>query len=162
MINVLPPNLYVGSIFDLNQTGGQGWAFVHATQTIHYRILGWDRKYNKPDKNHPNYILYEEGNRLSLNWVDGEAFLYSWSGPETFIKVLDFIDKQIGNRKVLVHCDQGESRGPTTGLLYLAKRSGTIPCESFLVAKREFTKIYPSYLPGGIGEYVAMNWGKIS
>lgn len=161
MINIPKTNLCISSIFDLAQTNDQDWAFVHATQTIHYKLLGWDRRFNKPDKNHPNYIFYEEDNRLSLNWVDGEAFLYKWSGPETFVKVLNFIDKWIKDKKVLIHCDQGQSRAPTIGLLYLAKRMKTIPDDSFISAKNEFIKLYPHYLPGGIGNYVNDKWKEI-
>lgn len=61
--------------------------------------MGWNREFNKPDKNHPNYIVWEKDNRLSLNWVDGQAFLYNWSGPQTFIRVLGFIDKWINGKK---------------------------------------------------------------
>ncbi len=68
---------------------------MHATQTIHYKILGWNRTTNKPNNNHPNYIYFEEGNRVSLNWVDGAAYLYNKSGEKTFIKILYFIDKWI-------------------------------------------------------------------
>jgi protein-tyrosine phosphatase len=103
----------------------------------------------------------EDKNHLSLNWVDGAAYLYNWSGPATFIKIMDFIDKWIPNRKVIVHCDQGYSRSPTVCMLYLAKRKNLIPCDSYNSAYKEFMKIFPEYSPGGIGEYVHMNWSKI-
>lgn len=154
-------NLFVGELVDFMVAIPEEMAFVHATQTIHYTKMGWDRTHNKPDKEHPNYIVFEEPNSISLNWVDGGAFLYKMSGPETFIKVLDFIDKRIKDKKVLVHCDQGMSRGPTIGLLYLAKRAKTISDESFDDAYSEFIKIYPDYNPGGIAEYVRDNWDQI-
>jgi len=154
MINIPKTNLYIGSILGLQQIDYKNWAYVHATQTIHYKIMGWDRKYNKPDRHHPSYIIYEKENRFSLNWVDGAAHLYEWSGPKTFIKVLDFIDKWIIKRNVLIHCDQGQSRAPTLGLLYLAKRLKTIPNDSFISAKNSFMNTYPNYIPAGIGEYV--------
>jgi hypothetical protein len=161
MIKLSNTNLYIGAITDLAQVNYQDWAVIHATQTIHYKIFNWDRKFNKPNKNHPNYIYYEEGNRFSLNWVDGSAFLYEWSGPETFIKVLNFIEKWIQNKKVLIHCDQGQSRSPTLGLLYLSKRAKLIPSQSFDFARNEFVKIYPYYLPSGIGDYVKTKWDNI-
>ena len=161
MNNIPETNLHIGSISSLEHTNPHDWAFVHATQTVHYQIFSWDRKYNKPDKNHPNYIMYEDGNRLSLNWVDGEAYLYNWTGPEKFCKILDFIDKWINDKKVLIHCDQGQSRAPTLGLLYLAKRLKTIPSDSFLSARREFVKLYPNYSPSGIGEYADQKWEEI-
>ena len=161
MIKLLKTNLFIGTLYDLSQTNNQEWAIVHATQTIHYQIFGWNRTTNKPGKNHPNYIYYEEDNRISLNWVDGAAHLYNWSGVETFIKILNFIDKWIPKKNVLVHCDQGQSRSPTLGLLYLAKRAKIISNDSFLAAKKEFIQYYFLYLPGGIGEYVEENWNEI-
>jgi hypothetical protein len=161
MVQLPQTNLFIGSLSDLSQTNEQEWAFVHATQTVHYQIFGWNRTTNKPNKNHPNYIFYEKDNRLSLNWVDGAAYLYNWSGTETFIKVLNFIDRWILKRTVLIHCDQGQSRSPTLGLLYLAKRLKTIPNDSFLSAKTDFIKMYPNYIPSGIGEYVEQKWNEI-
>jgi hypothetical protein len=161
MVKLLNTNLYIGAMTDLHLINYQDWAVVHATQTVHYENFGWDRKFNKPNKNHPNYIYYEEGNRLSLNWVDGEAHLFNWSGTETFIKVLNFIDKWIQTKKVLIHCDQGQSRSPTLGLLYLAKRAKLIPYQSFELARTEFIKIYPHYSPSGIADYVKHKWDEM-
>ena len=110
MFNFQNTNLFVGDIYDNNNLNENDWAIVHATQTIHYQIFGWNRTNNKPNKNNPNYIIYEKENHLSLNWVDGSAYLYKWSGPEIFIRILDFIDKWIPEKKVLVHCDQGFSK----------------------------------------------------
>jgi protein-tyrosine phosphatase len=80
---------------------------------------------------------------------------------ETFNKILDFIEKWSKQRKILIHCDQGQSRAPTLGLLYLAKRLKSIPNDSFVSAKNEFMIIYPNYLSSGIGDYVAQNWNEI-
>jgi len=161
MIELLDTKIFIGAKNALNRTNEQDWAVVHATQSIQYEIFGWNRKTNKPDKGHPNYIFYENNNKLSLNWVDGKAYLYGWSGVETFKKVLNFIEKWNNQRKVLIHCDQGQSRAPTLGLLYLAKRLESIPNDSFKKAKKAFIEIYPNYLPSGIGVYVEQNWNKI-
>ena len=161
MQRLIDTNLYVGNIGDLSLVNESDWAIVHATQTIHYQYLGWNRTNKKPDKKHQNYILYEKNNHLSLNWVDGAAYLYNWSGPKTFTAILDFIDKWIITRKILVHCDQGFSRSPTLCLLYLSKRIGNIANTSFGEAKTEFLRFYPGYRPGGIGDYVNANWDSI-
>lgn len=158
MIQLPETSLFIGGIIALQQTHDQDWAFVHATQTIHYRFFGWNRSTNKPDKYHPHYIIYEKDNMLSLNWVDGAAHLYNWSGVSTFNKVLDFIERWHQEKNVLIHCDQGQSRAPTIGLLFLAKRLKSIPGDSFESAKDAFVKIYPNYLPGGIGDYVRQKW----
>lgn len=154
-------NLYIGSLVDLQEFSLEEDAFVHATQTTHYQIMGWNWTTNKPNRNHPNYIIWEDNNRLSLNWVDGPAHLYKWSGPETFSRILDFIDSWIEERKVFIHCNQGISRSPTLGLLYLAKRLKTIPDDTFLSAKKEFMNIYPIYNPSGISNYVNQSWIEI-
>lgn len=107
--------LYVGAITELDKFSLMDDAIVPATQTIHYKIMGWDRKYNKPPKDHSNYNIWEKENRLSLNWVDGAAYLCKWSGPEIFIRVLDFVDKWIPSKKVFIHCDQGFSRRSRVG-----------------------------------------------
>lgn len=161
MVNFENTNLFVGTIEDNNNLDENDWAVVHATQTIHYQIFGWNRTDNKPDKSHPNYILYENDNHLSLNWVDGPAYLYKWSGPEVFIRILDFIDKWILEKKVLVHCDQGLSRSPSLCLLYLAKRKGFLTNTSYSAAKTEFIKFYPSFNPNGIEKYINQNWMEI-
>jgi hypothetical protein len=154
-------NLYVGSLLDLRNFSLEDDAIVHATQTPHYQIMGWNWTTNKPNKNHLNYIIWEKNNRLSLNWVDGPAHLYKWSGIGTFIKVLDFIDYWIENRKILIHCNQGISRSPTLGLLYLAKRRKIVPNDTFHSAKKEFLNIYPMYNPSGISDFVNQHWIEI-
>ena len=155
-------NLFIGNRLDLQRFSFEDDAIVHATNTFHYKIMGWNRTTNKPPKKHPNYLVWENKNRLSLNWVDGAAYLYEWSGAETFIRVLDFIDSWIANRKVFIHCDQGISRSPTLGLLYLAKRKKIIPSDNFFSASQEFRKIYPLYQPKGIADYVNQNWIEIN
>ncbi len=161
MIKLLDTEIYVGNMEDSKYIDNEEWAVVHATQTFHYSLFGWNRTTNKPDKKHPNYIYYENENTLSLNWVDGGAYLYKWSGIETFIKIMDFIDKWIDKKKVLVHCDKGYSRSPSLCLLYLAKRNNRINNNSFDEARIEFEKIYPEYNPGGIAEYIRTNWKDI-
>ena len=155
-------NLYIGTMHDVRGISYDEYAVVHATQTIHYEIMGWNRTTNRPDKNHPNYIVWENTNRLSLNWVDGAAHLYEWSGPKTFIQVLDFVDKWIRDKRVFIHCDLGYSRSPTLGLIYLAKRKRVITNESFSIARAEFQKIYPYYQPKGIADYVNQHWDEIN
>ena len=161
MIQIPETKLYIGTLQDSVNKADEYWAIVHATQTHHYKFFGWDQKTNKPNKNHIHYIVYERQNHMSLNWVDGYAYLYNWSGPETFIKVLNFIDRWIPERNVLVYSDKGRTRAPTLALLYLAKRLKTIPGDSFMSAYDAFVRLYPGYLPGGIGEYVSNKWASI-
>jgi len=161
MFNFPGSNLYIGTMAELLVTNETEWAFVHATQTFHYQYFGWDNKLKKPNKYHSYYIVYEHNNHISLNWIFGDAFLYTWSGPDTFIKILDFIDKWIQEKKIFIHSDKGKSRAPTIALLYLAKRAKRLSNESFNRAYDEFINYYPEYFPGGIGEYVGKKWHEI-
>ena len=137
------------------------WAVVHATQTIHYQYFGWNRTSNRPSKNHKYDLLYINGNHMSLNWVDGPAYLYNCGGVDIFLNALDFIEYWIEKRRVLVHCDQGFSRSPSVCLLYLSKRMGRISNESYDKAKHELERLYPCYNPGGIGRYLNENWERL-
>ena len=58
--------------------------------------------------------------------------------------------------KVLVHCNQGMSRSPGIGLLYLAKE-GMIDNSSFEKALAEFKEIYPGVnMAGGMRGFLEM------
>lgn len=162
MYQIENTNLWVGGMADLSSICASQWAIVHATQTIHYPVCGWNRTTNKPNKDHPDYLTKDLGQRLSINWVDGPAHLYKMGGPQLFVKVLDFIDKWYKQKNVLVHCDQGISRSPTVVLLYLAKRLKILSSGSFNEAVDPFKKLYPSYNPGGIAEFVSENWDQIT
>lgn len=161
MVKLLDTNLYVGSILDSEYFYDENWAIVHATQTVHYKLCGWNGTTTKPNKKHKNYIYYEDKNRLSLNWVEGKPQLYKLSGTEIFNRVLDFIDKWIDAKKVLVHCDQGFSRSPSLCLLYLSKRANVISKASFEEARRDFVKIYPEYNPRGLANFIKNNWNDL-
>lgn len=146
--------LYVGSLDDFHHQDAE--AVVSATKTVHRRFI-------HARKEHPEYIVAERGSHLMLNWVDGPARLYEWSGPETFTRSLDFIQKHlVAGDRVLVHCDQGVSRSPTLALLYLAKRERSISNASFQAAAADFSALYPRYNPAGIADYVAEHWRKIT
>jgi len=38
-----------------------------------------------------NLFVGDINDNIALNWVDGAAYLYKWSGPATFNRILDFI-----------------------------------------------------------------------
>jgi len=75
-----------------------------------------------------------------------------------FESSLVFIDKNLNKgKKVLIHCNQGISRSPSIGMLYLATKE-KIRNVSFDLAKEDFMKIYPDYQPSGIREFLTENW----
>lgn len=142
-------NLYIGDENDFKRSvlhGGEKekWAVVHACKEPYHRdLLGYTDK--GAPKNHPEYLTAIRGNTLFLNLIDADSSSYI---PEEIIKTaLLFIDAQLTDKKkVLVHCNRGESRGPTIGLLYLTQigmLEGT-----FGDIEKAFKKIYPNYFPG--------------
>lgn len=73
-------------------------------------------------------------------------------------KAMLFIDEQIPENKILIHCNQGQSRSPSIGLIYLA-RNGVVDSSNYYQAKNDFRKIYPKFQPGkGILSYMKRNW----
>lgn len=142
-------NLFVGGKDDYRPENLGDWTYVHATVSTH-----------RPEVDFGT-VLNISGNDLYLNWVDGDASLYEEGGTKIFSEVLDFIEEKIKTKKVLVHCDFGESRSPTLALLYLAKRLNVISNDSFDRAREDFAKIYPNYYPSGIRIYVRAHWDEI-
>lgn len=135
------------------------WALINTSKHMHATLVGVR---SIQLSKHQNYLRLEREGLLSFNWVDGEAKMYDWHKPEAFICALDFIDTWRPLRRVLISCDQGGSRSPTVGLLYLAKRARLIPAGDFAEARRDFVSIYPRYAPAGIANYVARHWDEIN
>jgi protein-tyrosine phosphatase len=153
-------SLYVGTSLEARQVfQKEEWRLANVAKTIHLEIHHW----SKPDNKSPYYILHEEEQWVSVNWVDAprpELFNYQNKGVSVVKKVLVFIQKGLQeDKKVLVSCDQGLSRSPSVAMLYLAKVLHMIPDGSFAEAAREFVKIYPRYQPAsGIGMFLAEHW----
>lgn len=146
-------NIHIGNKHDLMQID-QDWAVIHACKTSHQQRLG----YSKSIKGSPYYIVFRDNNHLYLNWIDEPSGVYFQI--ETFNTALDFIDEHISNKEILIHCDQGESRAPTLGMVYLAKRTDFLEDE-FAQACSKFIELYSSYNPGGIIKFVQQNWNEI-
>jgi hypothetical protein len=159
------PNLFIGTVEEAKRVMSRDWTpfwcVVNLASTFHYENHGW----KKGLKDHPCYVMCVEYpySLLSLNWVDGPAYLYDYQGKgvERFRKILDFIDTGIKTHKVLIVCNQGVSRSPSVALVYLAKYLHKIPSESYAAAKEEFIKLYPMYAPGGIADFLSQHWDEI-
>jgi predicted protein tyrosine phosphatase len=151
------PSLFIGIDNDYRIASYQNnWAIVHACkEPYHRRMLG----YTTPGapKNHPEYLFGIRGNRLILNFIDADDVKYV---PKEIIDAaIGFIDSKLGEGvRVLVHCNQGQSRSPSIGLLYLAT-SGAFAELTFAEAESRYKSMYPSYSPAkGIRECMALNW----
>ena len=152
------PNLFIGTAddYEFQIKGLEGWSVVHACkEPYHRRELGYTT--NGAPKGHPEYLIAKRENRLILNLVDAPNPAYI---PKEIIDAaLEFIHQGLSEgRKVLVHCNLGESRSPSIGFLYLAAHTEKMSKE-FAAAENEFRQIYPSYNPGaGMKGFLVHNW----
>lgn len=158
MIEVYP-NFFVGSESDYEtQVARQaGWTVVHACkEPYHRQLLGYSGR--GAPKGHPEYLLAERGHRLYLNLVDTHDPAYV--ATEIVDAALNFIGKGLASgQRTLVHCNQGESRGPSLGLLYLAARTDALPRSTLEAAEAKFRQLYPSYLPKeGMRGFLRLHW----
>ena len=153
------PNLFVGHQGDYeHQVKGQdGWAVVHACkEPYHRQLLGYSTR--GAPKDHPEYLYAERGDRLYLNLVDAADPVYI--PKEVIGKALAFTHEKLAEGlKVLVHCNQGESRGPGIGFLYLLRHSDALSKTSLDDALVRFRQIYPAFSPSrGISGFIAEHW----
>ena len=150
-------NLFIGDDSDC-LISSTDIAIIHACKTCHQKGVGY--RGNLPST-HPNYLVFETNDHLYLNMVDMEReFLPKFTHP--IIKSsLVFIQKHLTNQPVLIHCNQGFSRSPSIGLVYLAKEN-EISNSSYIDAKNSFLEKYPQYAPGrGIELYLQNNWNDL-
>lgn len=149
-------NLFIGSKYDCKNFD---LAVIHACKTCHKNILGYK---NKLSPDHKNYLIYQDNDQnLYLNLVDMTSELLPQYTDPIMQIALEFIESHIKEKAVLIHCDQGMSRSPSIGLLYLALNK-IIPSDDYISAKKEFEKRYPSFNPGnGITKYLQNNWKKL-
>jgi hypothetical protein len=105
----------------------------------------------------PDYLSVVKKNRMALNAIDvADPNLIPIEMIETGLK---YVDSQLrSGHKVLIACNEGHSRGPTTGLLYL-RAIGEFPGMTFQHAERIFRGLYPQYSPGiGMRHFAKTNW----
>ncbi len=153
------PRLFVGSQDDYEQNVRfqAGWRIVQACRDPYHReALGY-RGRSAP-KDHPEYLVAQRGSCLILNLIDADdpAFI-----PKEIIdRSLTFIQESLGHeRRVLVHCNQGHSRGPAIGLLYLAAHTDVLSGLDYASAHDRYRELYPDYNPApGVRGFLMANW----
>lgn len=154
-------NLFVGSEADEAVVRGQsGWFVVHACkEPYHRQALGYQGR--AAAKDHPEYLIARRPGRLILNLIDANDV--NFIPPEIIDTALSEIHENITSTKILVHCNQGLSRSPTIGFLYMLKFSDVFRRESLSQDLQDFQEIYPAYAPAqGMADYVRLNWPKYS
>lgn len=153
------PKLYIGDARDYEQLvkGQDRWAVVQACkEPYHRQALGYKTK--SAPQGHPDYLFTRRDNRLILNLIDADDPKYI---PREIIdEALGFTHEQLGfDHNVLIHCNQGASRAPAIGLLYLVKFTNKLPFTNFSDAENAFCLLYPQYKPKeGIRRFIVANW----
>jgi hypothetical protein len=154
------PSFFVGhqGDYEYEVKGRRGWAVVHACkEPYHRQLLGYSGR-GAPKKDHPEYLFAERETRLYLTLVDAPNPAYI---PKEIIdKAISFIHEKLAEGlKVLVHCNQGESRSPGIGFLYLLRETAVLPQTSLDDALAKFRQIYPAFSPSrGISGFIAAHW----
>ncbi|MDR0675720.1 MAG: dual specificity protein phosphatase family protein [Elusimicrobiota bacterium] len=145
-------NLFIGNDSDCLS---KDFRTIHACKTCHQKYLGY--KGSLP-QSHPSYLIAQTPDYLYLNMVDMEKELLPKFTHPIMKASLDFIESNIKNNRILIHCNQGVSRSSSLALFYLARKR-IISTENYQKAKADFTKIYPQTNLGiGIALYLNNNW----
>jgi len=146
-------NLYYGSERDQVP---EGWAVINAAKSPWMmQVVG------KVSSDHPNYLIHETDDVLTLNLVDAPfEFKAEYTDP-IFKKAFEFINANKNKRPVLVRCNQGRSRSMSIILGYLGKMM-LLDCDTFQECREEFEELFPDYLPGkGIQQYLENGWSRV-
>lgn len=160
MIEVFP-GLFVGDANDLihadggNDTIAAGWFVISAAKDPwHRRALNYTTR--GAPKDHPEYLIAARERRLILNLIDVDdpAFVRE----EIVTAAMQGINAGLSSLdKVLIHCNQGQSRAPTLALLWLKDwlKIGA----SYDDAAIWFKAIYPTFEPSkGMEGYARAHW----
>ena len=153
-------NVFVGDQddYEYNIKTQEGWSVVQACkEPYHRKALRYKKKTCR--RNHPERLMAIRDNRLILNLIDSEDVQYV-----DYIIIdatLQYMLNGIENGdKVLIHCNKGNSRSATIGMLFLATK-GEFKGLTFEQAESKYTLIYPPYKPrNGMREYAKINWDK--
>lgn len=137
------------------QAGSPELAVIHSCKhPCHKAAVGYSLH---PPKDHPLRLVKRDAHDLYLNLIDPPVPLFPL---ELFEAAFAFAhDHGIHGRTVLIHCNKGESRAPSLGLLLLARR-GALPIESYAAATAAFREqFYPGYKPGaGLVTFLTQQW----
>lgn len=136
--------LYVGGDRDVDKARKRGYSILSCAKAgpdSHKSMLGY---LTNAAPLGPEYLFAQRGRHAAMNCIDVDdpALI-----PTTMLlQGLAFIHKERqAGWKVLVHCNAGHSRGPTTTLMYL-RAIGEMPY-SFARAYTIFKTLYPPYSP---------------
>lgn len=150
-------NTFVGDVSDCREGVGE-WSIIHACKyPCHRNAVGYKKKISPT---HLNYLVLRQGQNLYLNIIDPDEPLFM---KPLFIETLCFCnDYSQSDRKLLFHCNKGDSRAPSLALLHLSKNLNIINDSSYEAAAIEYKKLDPFYKPGlGIQTYLGQHWNEL-
>lgn len=148
MIEVYP-NLYIGSDKDVAKWNGP---LIHAARDP------WFRELDLPSSHLWNDSLTAK--ILTLNLVDADKVEYI--AIPLIERALDFIKEYITQGSVLVHCNEGKSRAPSIGYLYMLKNTEKFSGMTFQESIEEYRKLYEVWMPNrGIALFCTFYYRKI-
>lgn len=162
------PNVWVGdqnaTILSYNEDPFENeWYVLHCCkEPYHRQFVGYISR--GAPKDHPEYLFARRGNRMALNMVDAPK--PEFFSPDMIKAGLDFLEEGYkAGKKLLIHCNQGESRGPSVAMLFVYRRilhnEDAALSLTFAEAEAEMRKIYPVYNPGeGIRAHLQQCWGE--
>lgn len=134
----------------------QNWSILHAAkEPFHRAFLKYETRAAPPG---PEYLVARRGHRMALNFIDAENPKHI---PAEMIRVgLDFITEELYNgRRVLVHCNQGQSRAPGIGLLWLRRFDPIYRDLDYDEAKIRFNDNYHGFTPGlAVDGFLKEHW----
>jgi len=132
-------NLYVADMEGCQRKGSE--AIIHACKSPCFVLKG------------NSFDVVEGELDLYLNMIDPDKPMFSLN---LFTSAIEFIDKYIGNRDVIIHCNQGKSRSASIAMLYLFSD------ETYRNAQDSIQEVYPYYDPSlGIDIFLEQNWEKL-
>ncbi len=153
-------NLFVGSDEDYDKVKeNKQWSVLRTCKEGtggHRDTLGYTTQSAPKGK---NYLFADGITHRALNFIDPRD--PNFIPIEMIKKGLEFIDKRLeAGDKVLIACNKGESRGPTTAMLYL-RAIGELP-GNFHHSENIFRTLYPAYNPGiGMRTFASQQWSSL-
>lgn len=165
MIEVFP-NLYVGDQTDeIDVRGriaaGQEWVIISAAKDPYHRAALQYKTLGAP-KDHEEYLYAVRPRRLILNLVDAADPAYI--RDEIVEITMQTINMGLSGGKVLIHCNQGQSRAPTLALLWMHSLAPSLAITKYSELNYDdavelFRRTYPTYAPAkGMAEYARTHW----
>ena len=150
-------NIFVGDLSDC--TSSKDSSIIHACKDPCHK-MGVGYTGNLSPK-HPNYLIKASTDNLYLNMVDMDRIDPRFTDPMIF-EALNFIKSNLDkDKKVLIHCNVGQSRSCAIGIVFLAKNN-IISNNNFNSALADFRKLYHNVNLGiGFTNYLNQNWSNL-